>query len=177
MKKKILIAASILTVAVLAIASFSGCARIGTKLVENAINKASGGSADVNLDNGGVTVKDEKGGQTQIGDNAKLPDGWPSDTPLYPDVKLSMSTKTKNTDTGKNEFSVLGEVTKGTAKDVYNWYKDKFGSGWEVAIDQYTESEDGDIAYLNFKSTKYDVSIMTTASNKTVTLTMTVVEQ
>jgi hypothetical protein len=105
MNKKILVAASILTLAVFAVASFSGCAKIGTKLVENAINKASGGSANVNLDNGGVTVKDENGGQTQIGENAKLPDGWPSDTPLYPDVKLSMSSKTKNSkDTGKNNF-------------------------------------------------------------------------
>lgn len=177
MKKKILVAASILTLAVLAIASFSGCAKIGTKLVESAIEKASGGSADVNLDNGGVTVKDEKGGQTEIGENAKLPDGWPSDAPLYPDSKLSMSTRTKNSETGKNEFSVLGEVTKGSIKDVYNWYKDKFGSGWELATDQYTESEDGDIAYLNFKSDKYEVSVMVVKSGKTISLTMTVIEK
>ena len=177
MKKKILVVVSILTLSVLTIASFSGCAKIGTKLVENAIEKASGGSADVNLDNGGVTVKDEKGGQTQIGENVKIPDGWPSDTPLYPDTKPSMSTKTKNGETGKNEYSVLGEVTKGTIKDVYNWYKGKFGSGWEVVTDQYTESEDGDIAYLNFKSDKYEISVMVGASGENVTLTMTVIEQ
>jgi hypothetical protein len=177
MKKKILIAASILTLAVFAIASFSGCAKIGTKLLESAIEKASGGSADINLQNGGVSVKDENGGQTQIGENVKIPDGWPSETPLYPDVKLSMSTKTKNSDTGKNEFSVLGEATKGTAKDIYNWYKDKFGSGWEVATDQYTESSDGDFAVLDFKSSKYEVSIMITAAEKTTTLTMVVKEQ
>jgi hypothetical protein len=177
MNKKILVAASILTVAVLAVASFSGCAKIGTKIVESAIEKASGGSADVNLDNGGVTVKDEKGGQTQIGDNAKMPDGWPSDTPLYPDVKLAMSSKNKNSDTGKNEYSVLGEVTNGTIKDVYNWYKDKFGSGWEIPTDQYTESADGDFAVLNFKNDKYNVNIMITEADKKGSLTMVVVEQ
>ncbi|MHB8279321.1 MAG: hypothetical protein ACYDIA_16950 [Candidatus Humimicrobiaceae bacterium] len=177
MKKKILITVSILALSVLAIASFSGCAKIGTKIVEKAIEKASGGSADVNLDEGGVTVKDEKGGQTQIGGNAKLPDGWPSETAVYPDVKLSMSTKTKNGDTNKNEFSILGEVTKGSIKDVYNWYKDKFGSGWEVVTDQYTESNDGDVAYLNFKSDKYEVGVMAGKSGETISLTMTVIEQ
>ena len=177
MKKKTLIAASILTLAIFSIASFSGCAKIGTKLVESAIEKASGGSADVNLENGGVSVKDENGGQTQIGENVKIPDGWPSETPLYPDIKLSMSTKTKNSDTSKNEFSVLGLATKGTVRDVYNWYKDKFGSGWEVTTDQYTESSDGDFVVLDFKSSKYEVSIIIAASGETTSVTMVVKEQ
>src|SRR5680860_243920 len=177
MKKKMLIAASVLTVAVLAIALFSGCAKIGTKLVESAIEKASSGNVDVNLDNGGVSVKDESGGQTQIGENVKLPEGWPSDTPLYPDVNLSMSTKTKNSDNGKNQFSVLGVATKGSAKDIYGWYKDKFNSGWEVATDQLTESSDGDFAILDFKSSSYEISVMITEADGTTTLTMVVMEQ
>jgi len=177
MKKKILIIAGVALAAVLIISSLSGCAKIGTKLVENAIEKAAGGDADIDLEEGGVVINDEKGGQTEIGENAKLPDGWPSDTPLYPDSKLSMSTKTKNSETDKNEFSVLGEITNGSIGDVYNWYKDKYGSGWEVITDQYTDSEDGDFAVLNFKSDKYDVSVMIAQSDEAVTLTMAVKEQ
>ncbi len=177
MKNKILIAAVIFTVAVLAIASLGGCAKIGTKLVESVLEKASDGSADINLDNGGVTVKDENGSQTQIGENLKLPEGWPSETPLYPDVKLSWSSKTKNSDTGKNEFSVLGEASKVPAKDIYNWYKDKFGSGWEVVTDQFTESSDGDFAVLGFKSSKYEVTVMVTSSKDVTSVTMAVKEQ
>ena len=177
MKKRVLAIIGISTIAILVLLSFSGCANIGAKIAEKAIEKAAGGNVDLNLDKGGVTVKDENGGQTQIGENAKLPDGWPSDLSVYPDVKLSMSTKTKNGDTNKNEFSILGEVTKGSIKDVYNWYKDKYGSGWETTTDQYTESSDGDVAYLNFKSDKYDVGIMIGKSGDTTTMTMTVVEQ
>ena len=177
MRKKILATVSILTLAIFAIASFSGCAKIGTKLVEGAIEKAAGGNADINLEDGGVSVKDENGGQTQIGENVKAPDGWPSETPMYPDMKLSMSTKTKNSDTGKNDFSVLGVATKGTVKEIYNWYKGKFGSGWEVVTDQYTESSDGDFVVLDFKSSSYEVSIMVAASGDTVTVTMVVKEQ
>ncbi|MHB1347134.1 MAG: hypothetical protein ACYCXK_06535 [Candidatus Humimicrobiaceae bacterium] len=177
MKKKILIFSGIAIIIVLTITSFSGCARIGTKLVENAIEKAAGGDADFDLEEGGVVVTDGKGGKTEIGENAKLPDGWPSDTPLYPDTELSMSTRAENADTDKNEFSVLGEITSGTIKDVYNWYKDKYASGWEIPTDQYTESEDGDFAVLNFKSDKYDVSVMVTQSDETATLTMAVKEQ
>ena len=177
MKRKILIIAGITVATILIISSFTGCAKIGTKLVENAIEKAAGGNADIDLEDGGVVVKDDKGGQTEIGENAKLPDGWPSDTPIYPDYKLSMSTKTKNSETDKNEFSVLGEITKGSIGDAYNWYKDKYGPGWEVITDQYTDSEDGDFAVLNFKSSKYDVSVMIAQSDETITLTMTVKEQ
>ncbi|MCL4378058.1 MAG: hypothetical protein M1475_05855 [Actinobacteria bacterium] len=176
MKKKVLFSI-IVILGVAIILSFAGCAKIGTKIAEKAIENAAGGDVDLNLDKGGATIKDEKGGQTQIGENVKLPDGWPSDTPVYPDVKLSMSTKTKNGDTGKNEFSIIGEITKGSIKDVYNWYKDKYGSGWEAVTDQYTESNDGDIAYLNLKSNKYEVGVMLGKSGETTSMTMTVIEQ
>lgn len=177
MKKRIAVTIGISVMTILVILSFSGCANIGTKIAEKAIEKAAGGDVDLNLSEGGVTVENEEGGQTQIGENAKLPDGWPSELAVYPDVKLSMSTKTKNGDTDKNEFSILGEVTNGSIKDVYNWYKDKYGSGWEVTTDQYTESSDGDIAYLNFTSDKYDVGVMIGKSGDITTMTMTVVEQ
>jgi len=177
MKKRILAVIVISVMAILVLISVSGCANIGAKIAEKAIEKAAGGNVDLNLSEGGATVKDEKGGQTQIGENTKLPDGWPSELAVYPDVKLSMSTKTKNGDTNKNEFSILGEITNGSIKDVYNWYKDKYSSGWEVTTDQYTESNDGDVAYLNFKNDKYDVGVMIGKSGETATLTMTVVEQ
>lgn len=177
MKKRILSTFGIFVILILFISTISGCAKVGTKIAEKAIEKAAGGNVDLNLDENKVNIKDEEGNQTQIGENAKLPDGWPSELPVYPDVKLSMSTKTKNGDTNKNEFSILGEVTGGTIKDVYNWYKDKYGAGWEVTTDQYTESSDGDVAYINFKNDKYDVGIMVGKSGDTATMTMTVVEQ
>jgi hypothetical protein len=178
MKKKAIIFSGITVVLILVVLSFSGCAKVGEKIAEKAIEKAAGGNVDLNLNKDGVTVKDKEGGQTQIGENAKLPDGWPSsECAVYPDLKLSMSTKTKNSDSGKNEFSILGEVTKGSIKDVYNWYKDKYGSGWETITDQYTESNDGDIAFLNFKNDKYEVGIMIGKSGDTASLTMTVVEK
>ncbi|MCE5329037.1 hypothetical protein LLG07_01690 [bacterium] len=177
MKKRTLATIGILVIFILVILSFSGCARTGTKIAEKAIEKAAGGNVDLDLDKNGVTVKDEEGGQTQIGENAKLPDGWPSELAVYPDVKLSMSTKTRNGDTNKNEFSILGEFTNSSIKDVYKWYKNKYSSGWEVTTDQYTESNDGDVAYLNFKGDKYDVVVMIGKSGDTASMTMTVVEQ
>ncbi len=177
MKKRTLAFIGILVILILSISALNGCAKIGTKIAEKAIEKATGENIDLNLNENGVNVKDEEGNQTQIGENAKLPDGWPTELAVYPDVKLSMSTKTKNGDTNKNEFSILGEITNGSIKDVYNWYKDKYSSGWEVTTDQYTESNDGDVAYLNFKSDKYDVIVTVNNSDDTVAMTMTVVEQ
>jgi len=178
MKKVIIISSVVVVFLVLFSMAFSGCSKVGEKIAEKAIEKASGANVDINLEKNGVNIQNKEGEQTQIGENAKLPEGWPSECATYPDLKLSISTKTKNSDTGKNEFSILGEVTKGSIKDVYNWYKEKYSSGWENTTDQYTESNDGDIAYLNYANDKYEVGIMIAGkSGESYSLTMTVVEK
>lgn len=177
--KKLLIAISLILTLSLII-PVASCARVGSKIAEDAIEKAleksSGGNVDLNLEEGGAVVKDEKGGETQIGENVSLPEGWPNDVPVYPDTNFSMSTKTKNGETGKNEYAVWGIVTKGSVEEVYNWYKEKF-SGWEFTTDQYTKSDDGDLAFLYLKSSAYEVSVTIGESGDETSLGMQIIEQ
>ncbi|MDD3520194.1 MAG: hypothetical protein PHU65_03030 [Actinomycetota bacterium] len=177
--RKLLIAISLILTLSLIIPAAS-CARVGSKITENAIEKAlekaSDGNVDLDLQEGGAVVKDEKGGETQIGENVNLPEGWPSDVPVYPDTNFSMSTKTKNGETDKNEYAVWGIITKGSAEEAYNWYKSKF-SGWDIVTDQYTKSDDGDLAFLYLKSSAYEVSVTIGESDDETSLGMQVIEQ
>ena len=63
--KKLLIAISLILTLSLII-PVASCARVGSKIAEDAIEKAleksSGGNVDLNLEEGGAVVKDEKGG-------------------------------------------------------------------------------------------------------------------
>jgi hypothetical protein len=176
--KKLLIAISLIMALSLVIPV--SCARVGSKIAENAIEKAleksSDGNVDLDLEKGGAVVKDEKGGETQIGENISLPEGWPNDVPVYPDTNFSMSTKTKNGETGKNEYAVWGIVTKGSVEEVYNWYKEKL-SGWEFITDQYTKSDDGDLAFLYLKSKAYEVSVTIGESSDEASLGMQIIER
>jgi len=144
--------------------------------IEEAIENESGGNVDVDLKDEGAVVKDEKGEEAQIGEDVDLPEGWPGDIPVYPDSKFSVSTKTKNGETDKNEYAVWGIVTKGSVEEVYNWYKEKF-SGWELETDQYTKSDDGDLAFLFLTSNGYEISVTIGASNGETSLGMQVLEQ
>lgn len=146
------------------------------KALEKALEKATDSDVKLNLDEGGAVVKDEKGGETKVGEKVSLPEGWPKDVPVYPDSSFTISSKTKNGETGKNEFSVWGTATKGSAKDVYNWYKSKF-SGWEFSTDQYTESGEGDLAFLYIQNNSYEVSITIGQSEEATSLGMQVIEK
>jgi len=178
MKKLLIVISLILTLSL--IIPFAGCARAGSKIAEDVIEKelekASDSNIDLDLQEGGAVVKDEKGGETQIGEDVNLPEGWPNDVPVYSDTNFSMSTKTKNGETDKNEYAVWGIVTKGSAEEVYNWYKSEF-SGWEIVTDQYTKSDDGDLAFLYMKSSAYEVSVTIGESEDETSLGMQVIEQ
>jgi len=160
--------------------SVASCGKASEKITESAIEKAlentSEENVDVDLEGGEAVVKDEKGEEAQIGEDVELPEGWPNDIPVYPDSKFSISTKTKNGETNKNEYAVWGAVTKGSAEDVYKWYKEKF-SGWELETDQYTKSDEGDLAFLYFKGKGYEVSVTIGESDEETSIGIQVIEQ
>ncbi len=182
MKKLLLVICLVLTLFL--IITFAGCFRMAPRLsekavekaIEKAVEKATDSDIKLDLDEGGAVVKDEKGGETKVGEKVNLPEGWPKDVPVYPDSSFSISSKTKNGETGKNEYSVWGTATKGSAQEVYDWYKSKL-SGWEVTTDQYTKSDDGDLAFLYLQNNSYEVSITIGQSEDTISLGMQVIEK
>ena len=63
--------------------------KIAEKVTEKAVEQASG--QDVDLDNGRVHVKDDKGNTAEWGAGAKLPNEWPKTLGPYPGSQLIAS--------------------------------------------------------------------------------------
>ena len=179
MLKKLTVAAAVVIAVVLAL-SFTGCFNAGEKLAEKAMEKvieaAGDEGLDINIEEGEMNIKDDDGGETQIGEGASLPDGWPGDVAVYPDLKIVLSSKNSDSE-GKVNWGVTGEITNGTVKEVYEWYKSKMGSGWEVTTDSFSTSDGNDSAYLSLANSSYDVLIILGESDDTISLTVAVTEK
>jgi len=59
----------------------SGCGQniVTEKIIENQIKKNLGGDANVDLESGSVSIKNEDGSTVQVGGKVSLPEGFPSD--------------------------------------------------------------------------------------------------
>lgn len=95
----------------------------------------------VTVDQGGggkVTITGPDGSTTTSGEN-KLPDGFPTDVPIYQPSTVSVGS-VSNIEGGK-VFNVLLESTAATA-DVWSWYGSQVpAQGWSVKTTM--KSEDG----------------------------------
>lgn len=115
----------------------TGCGKVADKasekVAEKTIESQTGGSVDLDSSNGkmkiktkdgeysytdgGVTAKTKDGSAT-YGDNAKVPDGWPSDVEIPKGLKIGASS-TQKAD-GGTEYLVSGTLGKGKAKSTYS---------------------------------------------------------
>ena len=87
MLKKILTILAVITIAIVIIFTFSGCANIASKAIEKAVEKQTGVSIDVS--SGEVNATDAQGNETNIGGN-KVPEGWPDVVPVGKDIKIEI---------------------------------------------------------------------------------------
>ncbi len=91
----------------------------------------------VDINNGSINAKDDKGNSISIG-NAKLPDGFPSDVPVYTPSKITGSSKY-----GTNKYTVV-LTTSDSASKVQDYYKSQLAAnGW---------SSDNGTGSINFQS-------------------------
>jgi len=115
-------AALLLTTALVFVPTLA-CSKVKEKIAEKAaekvLEKATGADdVDLNSSSGGVTIKNAKGDVMQTGQGTKLPDGWPSDVPVYPGstvISAVSSPKTK----------LVHLQTKAEPDDVIQFYKGK----------------------------------------------------
>lgn len=152
-----------------------------------------GKTADVNInqdnDSLSITVKDEKDGQTtttmnttedgmqmnidgpdstikmQSGPQAKIPEAFPADVPLYPDIKLQMVVQNEN----------QGFTLSGTLSDDMNTVAEFFKKscveqGWEEVMVMAQSSE---MHMLNYKKEGRVLSIMLALANGEVGVNIT----
>ncbi len=111
----------------LSVVALSGCASIAEKATEAAVEKTTGVSVDKDGDN--VTIKTDEGEATVSGD-AKLPDGFPTDVPIYENAKITTAMSNKS-DTGMGY--IVAFTSQDDAAEIFAWYKQAFADkGWEI---------------------------------------------
>lgn len=107
----------------------------GTKLTESIIEKGLGENAKVNIKDGNIDIKTDKGTFSTSG---KLPDNFPTDVPTYPGAKIiSTITAPENDENGGG--IVVGFETSDSITKVASFYKAELTkNAWET-----TENFDG----------------------------------
>lgn len=103
--------------------------KISSKFLSLFLSKTAG--ENVKVENDGKKISfDGKGGQFTYSAEGELPDGFPSDFPIYPGAKLTSSWTTASEDS--KGVSVVWETTDSVTQ-VKSFYKDKLtASGWKI---------------------------------------------
>ena len=103
---------------------------MGKTAAEKVIEAATGGKAQVNTDNGEVTVKTDQGTYST---SDKIPSDFPSDVPVYSGAKVQSSVATSQQQ-GSGHYLAL-ETTDSLDK-VSAWYKSQVvDKGWKIESD------------------------------------------
>lgn len=113
---------------------------------------------NVNPADGSVTIQSDDGTvKTNVGEDAKLADGFPTDVPIFEPSTLKASSKVDNT-----QFSAVA-TTASSVADVTNYYKSQMASqGWTNSLDS---SSDGS-SLLTFAKDNRTASVVVTTSTE-----------
>jgi len=118
-------------VAIAAVLAMAGCGAIAKKGVESVTG------VKVDESGNGVTVTGPDGTKITTGEDGQLPDGLPSDVPIYQPSSVTAG-MVADTDGGK-VFNV-GLRTTDAALDVYSWYETELAAqGWSVNTTMKTD--------------------------------------
>ena len=104
---------------------------VAEKATEAAIEHDQGGDANVNLQNGNVSIKTDQGSFT-VQNGAKLPDGFPSDVPLYPGAAVQSSA---GSTTAEGQGFLITATSTDAPDKVIAFYKEKLAGTFQSKAD------------------------------------------
>lgn len=129
-KKKLIIIAVVVVVVLYALQSFISPERA----LERAIEQASNGDVDVDIDrNGNVQFRGEDGESYNMsaGEDVSLPDNWPASVPIVGGAKITYAGSMMGAE-GEGGTSVMF-TTSQKVSEVSNYYKSELESnGWTI---------------------------------------------
>jgi len=140
-------------VALLAVAALTGCSFAAEQASEAILEGATGTDVEIDDDGGSVSIETEDGSvDISGGESAEVPEGFPSDMPLYEGTLLMASTM----DTEDGTVYSLGIETTDDTGDVGDWYRDKlYDEGWSTVSEITNDS--GGSAMTSFGVEKGDI--------------------
>ncbi len=115
-------ALGLVLVAVFLVAT-GGCRKIQEKMAEKAVEKATGGQADIDSKTGQVKLRqkgpDGKETEVQVGDKTTVPADFPKNVPVYPGGKLIAAVSISQGEQGH----MVTLTTSDSVSAVTDWYK------------------------------------------------------
>jgi len=157
----------IVVVLFLAVVGFlmkSAANKASSKVAEEAINNATGGKADVDINGANVSVKTKEG---SFSTGNKLPDDWPKDAPVYTGATVTYS-GSSNPQTGESGFGAVLTTTDGSTKVVEFYKKELVSQGWTIASTQI--ANDTTVLGSTKDTRSLAVSIVEASGTTTITL-------
>ena len=191
MGKLIIIASIIIAVIVMAF-TFSSCEKaeeeIEGQMVEKPVESETvEGTKDIETDNGidvDTDVDATKGELKITGDDeeeintgeADIPDGWPSEVPIHPDLEIISSSIF--TQEGEKAFQVSAMYEKGSSLELFNWYKSKLSPSWEIVSESSVDSdEDGFFYSITANTSLYALYLTITEFEGEISVSINVGEE
>ena len=191
MGKLIIIALIIIAVIVIAF-TFTGCEKaeeeIAGQMVEKPVESETvEGTKDIETDNGidvDTDVDATKGELKITGDDeeeintgeADIPDGWPSEVPIHPDLEIISSSIF--TQEGEKAFQVSAMYEKGSSLELFNWYKSKLSPSWEIVSESSVDSdEDGFFYSITANTSLYALYLTITEFEGEISVSINVGEE
>jgi hypothetical protein len=159
-------------VVVLLAVGATGCSAISNKIGEEVGEGIAGGimGGDVEVDGDNVTIKTDDGELSVSGNEAKLPDDFPKDFPIYDDAEVESASSIASG--GSKTFYVNFESTD-EPQAVYDRYKAEGPSeGWTLESDYFMSSSDGDSGIISLKKDKMTASVAIGASDSGTAITL-----
>ena len=148
----------------LMVIALGGCGQVTEKVAEQAAEQVlSSAGADVNIDEGKVTVTGPSGQAMAVGENVALPDNWPAAVPVAQGT-LAMAT----VDEASKTAGALWMV-EGSAKDALTAYRGELESaGFTVT----TESNTGESSIVSAEGNGLRVDVISADSGDQHSLTV-----
>ena len=195
--KKLLIIIAIVVSMILVLVLASGCfgQNIAEKIAEEAIEKAiendSGENVEIDLSDNEISIQSNDGevnissdddsvkiesedGEATFGSNAELPDGFPDNAPVYPDMEITSSWTSITDD--QNSYFVSG-FSADAGEDVFAWYKNEFND-WEIEGEFNMSTDEGETSSLTANGKGLIINVMVIESeDEGTTIVLTVTEE
>jgi hypothetical protein len=143
---------------------------IGQNIAEKMIEDASGGKANMDVQNGSMTITTSEG--TVTTGSGKVPESWPKDVPVYAGATVQFS-GTNNAGTGQGGMALVLS-SKEDPEVIVEYYKTTLkAGGWTVVN---TMAAQGNTILLFTKGSKA-LSLSITGASGETSITMGVQDQ
>ncbi len=124
-----------------------GCQAPVEKIAEEVAGGVIGG--DVKVDGDSVTVETGDGAVTIDGGTDTLPEGFPSDFPVYDETRVESSSKIAS---GESTDFYVNLISDDAFTDVFDWYKAELvAEGWTIDSEVQVPDNEGASAMFTVK--------------------------